>query len=275
MCKKQLKSDVATASSNSDTNLSSERTAGDAANRSETDVETTPQTPEDATHHTENGNGAQTEGVSDTTATEEAAPSANKGLNLLTGMQQSLSQLENLFKHQIARNQNQQQMFDTLYREMRDYKENALLEAIQKPIVHNLIQFYDSFVLLESQLTEICDEETQQTDRQATLTHLRSNFGNLRFELEEILYRMNVRPYEPEERSETLDRALHKTVETLPTPNPDEDQKVTRIRKVGFYWREKVIRPEEVTILRYKPSGDEPQETVENPNTEKETDVNG
>ena len=297
MCKEALKTDETSAAANSDmdTDFSSEEAAGDVENGSEKDVGSTPRTPEKTPHPTKNGNGSQTEVAPDTTSTKEMTPSENKGIeplqNALTGMHQSLTRLENLFQHQIGRNQNQQKMFDTVYREMKDYKENALLEAIHKPIVHNLIQLYDSFVEVESQLTEICDEGQAEVSShpytQEKLTHFRSNLENLRFELEEVLYRMDVRPYEAEDHSENLNRELHKTIETVPTANPDEDQKVVHIYKIGFYWHEKVIRPAEVKISRYTQSEDESQETavlqettpkkdmVENSNPEKETDIDG
>lgn len=299
MCNEALKTDEASAASNSDvdTDLSPEAAADDVENGSERDIAATPRTSEETLHLTDDGNGSQIEADPDTTSTQEPGPSENKYVeplqNVLTEMNQSLTRLAHLFEHQIGRNQNQQKMFDTVYREMKDYKENALLEAIHKPIVHNLIQLYDSFVQVESQLTEICDEghgEAQShpgADTPEKLTRFRRNLENLRFELEEVLYRMDVRPYETEDHSETLDRALHKTVETVPTANPDEDRKVTHIHKVGFYWHEKVIRPAEVTILRHTPSAAESQETaapqettpkketVENLNPEKETDIDG
>lgn len=297
MCKEALKTDKVGASSNSgrDTDFSSEDAAGDVENGAERDVRETPRTPEEIPHPTKKGNGSQTEIAPDTTSTKEMAPSENKGIeplqNVLTEMGQSLTRLENLFQHQIGRNQNQQKMFATVYREMKDYKENALLEAIHKPIVHNLIQLYDSFVEVESQLTEICDEGQAEVpphpDTQEKLTHFRSNLKNLRFEMEEVLYRMDVRPYEAEDPSENLNRELHKTVETVPTANPDEDQKVVHIHKVGFYWHEKVIRPAEVKVSRYTQPEHESQEmaalqettpkkdTVENSKPEKETDIDG
>ena len=296
MCKETLKTDETSEASNSDMDpdFSSEEAAGDVENGSEKDAGSTPRTPEETPHPTKNGNSSQTEVTPDTTSTQEAAPSENKGIeplqNVLTEMGQSLTRLENLFQHQIGRNQNQQKMFATVYREMKDYKENALLEAIHKPIVHNLIQLYDSFVEVESQLTEICDEtqaEVPSHPYQEKLTHFRSNLENLGFELEEVLYCMDVRPYEAEDHSENLNRELHKTVETLPTANPDEDQKVVHIHKVGFYWHEKVIRPAEVKISRYTQPEDESQETtalqettpkkdtVENSKPEKETDIDG
>lgn len=210
---------------------------------------------------------------------------------------QRLADLHELFNNQIARNQNQKQMFDTIYREMKDYKENSLMEAFHKPIIHNLIQFYDNFVSVESQLDDISEtldvfggffddgaaakhlrklrpkERTEELPQvwnglKGRLADFRNNMESVRLELEEVLYRIDVEPYA--ERLNKLDRKLHKTIKTIPTDDPDQNENVAEVHKTGFWWREKVFRPEEVTILRYtSPAG---EETVgENP-TNKEGD---
>jgi len=160
-----------------------------------------------------------------------------------------LSELRTLFETQIARNKNQATMFDALYREMKDYKENFLLEAIHKPIIKDLIMLYDNFARLVSQLDELMNANEQiSTDE---IAPFRTNLENVRFQLLEVLFRLDVTPYE--QRLEQLDRKLHKTLKVIPTDNPEQDGKVTQVHKIGFYWREKVFRPEEVTILRYMP----------------------
>ena len=224
----------------------------------------------------------ETTGGADTETTD--APSVIEGSTSLKQLDQRLSALQDLFDKQIARNQNQKQMFDTIYGEMKDYKESTLLEAFHKPIIHNLIQFYDYFVSVEAQLNRIQETlespeigggslqsgllrnigfEERGNERSGFRTQLTeevSEFGtnlkNLRFALEEVLYRLDVTPYE--EHPTKLDRKLHRTLDTTPTDNPDKDQEVATIHKIGFYWREKVFRPEEVTIFRYtQPTGEE------------------
>lgn len=199
-------------------------------------------------------------------STPESEPAAIEAIN------QRLSRLEALFETQIARNQNQKQMFDVIHREMKGYKENALLEAIHKPIIHNLIQLYDRFTLIESQLNRI--SEPFETRLKAELPQFRANLENLRFELEEVLYRMDVTPYEAPPKK--LDRTLHKTVNTRETDDPDKDQEVAETHKTGFYWGEKVFRPEEITIFRYTPRSFETEETGgENLTNEKGDETDG
>ena len=168
----------------------------------------------------------------------------------LTEVTQSLSELRQLFEGQIARNANQNKMFDAIHREMKEYKENSLLEAYQKPIIQNLIGLYDNFKLIESQLNGILNET--EDIRSNDLSQFQKNLENVRLELEEVLFRLDVIPYE--ERLETLNRKLHKTLDTKPADTPEQDWKVAEVHKIGFYWRDKVFRPEEVTIFRYTPS---------------------
>ena len=171
--------------------------------------------------------------------------------NTLTEITQSLAVLLELFEKHISGNQNHVKMFDKMYTEMKDYKESFLLEVLHKPVIHNLIQLYDSFVSLESQLTNIIDENNDNTLLNE-LGQYSSNLQNFRFELEEVLYRMDVTPYK--DSPDTLDRHLHKTRKVISTNDPNLDQKVAEVHKIGFYWREKVFRPEDVTIYRYMSS---------------------
>ena len=168
-------------------------------------------------------------------------------IDSLAEVNQSLSKLGQLFEEQIARNQNQSKMFDATYREMKEYKENAILEALHKPIIHYLIGLYDNFRLVESQLNAILNSTEIRPD---DLSQFQNNLKNVGWELEEVLFRLDVSPYE--ERLETLDRKLHKTLATKPADTPEDDRKVAEVHKIGFYWRDKVFRPEEVTVFRYQ-----------------------
>ena len=234
-------------------------------------------------HTSPDENGDTDEAADPQIPTSEPAVSP-PDLDALASLNQHLSALQASFEKQIVRNQNQKQMFDAIYGEMKDYKENVLLEAFHKPIIHNLIQFYDHFGLVESQLKclsepfesfetwldsvsdgffkkirpeELADELSDfQTKLKKELSQFRTNLKNLRFELEEVLYRMDVIPYE--EHPKKLDRKLHKTVATIPTDDSHKDHEVAVIHKTGFYWHEKVFRPEEVTIFLYtQPTGEE------------------
>ena len=184
------------------------------------------------------------EDVAAAAAEGESSPSRT---DELAEVNRTLGELRSLFEQQIARNRNQDRMFDATYREMKEYKENTLLEAHHKPVIRDLIRFYDNLKQIESQLGHILDG--MEEIRLGGLSRFRQNLENACFEFEEVLYRLDVTPYE--ERLETLDRKLHKTIEVKPAETPEQDRKVAEVHKIGFYWRDKVFRPEEVTIFRY------------------------
>ena len=169
--------------------------------------------------------------------------------NSIAEVNQNVAELRKLFAEKIARNQSQIEMFNAIHREMKDYKENLLLEAFHEPVIHNLISLYDNFKLTESQLNDILNGTGICSD---DLSQFQNNLKNVGLELEEVLFRLDVSPYE--ERLETWDRKLHKTCGTKPTDTPEQDGEVAEVHKIGFYWRNKVFRPEEVTIFRYTPS---------------------
>ena len=135
----------------------SEEQNSDAQTPSDTDTATEPSN--DDSLPDESRDDLQTEPDPGETETTESQPSRSEPdaeyMSILRSVDQHLSKLEELFMGQIARNQNQKQMFDTIYREMTSYKEDALLDAYHKPIIHNLIQLYDNLERVKSQLEGI------------------------------------------------------------------------------------------------------------------------
>ena len=80
----------------------------------------------------------------------------------------------------------------------------------------------------------------------------------LQIELLEVLSRKDVRPFE--EHPTSLDPRLHRTMKTLPTTELNQNNTVAQILRTGFFWGERVLRPEEVVIKKYAipelPKGD-------------------
>ena len=218
--------------------------------KSQRETETMENEPAPPVPSTTGNVAAGDEASSTTVQTSESASPRDH----LKPVQQCLSELRDLFEQQIARNKNHHEAFDKLYREMEGYKESFLLDAIQKPMVYNLIRLYDSFLRLEFELQSLCGPETGHQ-----LSQFRKNMENFRFELTEVLARMDAESYEDhldvsaQERLRTLDRKLHKPVEVEPTRDPRQDNMIASVHKHGFYWRGKVLRPEEVKVFRHTP----------------------
>ena len=74
------------------------------------------------------------------------------------------------------------------------------------------------------------------------------NLENAAHSLLEILHRFEVKEIEP---TEHVDRALHRVVNYEPADFAEDDGRIVMRVKRGFFWRGKLIRPEEVIAKRF------------------------
>lgn len=151
-------------------------------------------------------------------------------------VQEKLAELSRLFHERIERDEVQQRAFDQLYEELRQYKEDFIFQ-MEKPFLLDLLLFYDSLAWFQQSLT----------NREMPPENISDSFQYLIDEFLEVLYRRDVVPCEVQER---FDMKTHKAVKVLPTDNPADDWKVQTVLKRGFIRGNRVLRPEEVAILR-------------------------
>ncbi len=137
-----------------------------------------------------------------------------------------------------------QRLFDALHDELLKYRDNFLHESLQKPFIHDLVLLFDHLNGLAEQLRIA----TQEKGKRNQLAQWRDNLENAIHSLVEILHRFEVNEIEPKEH---IDRALHRVVSYEPADNPEEDGRIVKRVRRGFFWRGKVIRPEEVVAKRF------------------------
>lgn len=173
-----------------------------------------------------------------TEVTKPAAPSesAIPTNTIIDLLKHAISLIEN----KVCYDETKEKMFQTLYQQLKEYKE-GLLESIQRPIIKTLLPLYDSILRLEKAV------QNQELSRE----YLKNEIYVLKSDMEEALYRMDVTPFT--EHPEMLDRKLHKTIKVIETSDPNEDKQVVEILKYGFFWKGNILRPEEVIIKRYNP----------------------
>jgi molecular chaperone GrpE (heat shock protein) len=128
--------------------------------------------------------------------------------------------------------------FDTLYEELKQYKEDALFQA-EKPLLLDLLLFYDSMLWFHKSLEERGGDAEAQVE----------GFQYLLDELIEVLYRRDVHPTEA---ADFFDKSKHKAVKVVDVEERDGDQRIAQVLKRGFHRGGKVLRPEEVVIQRWK-----------------------
>lgn len=159
-----------------------------------------------------------------------------------TSPEERLEQLTKLFQERIAHDAVREKAFDQLYEELRQYKDDFLFQA-EKPFLLDLLLFYDSLNWFHQALQR----------REMSMDVIGDSFQYLVDEFLELLYRRDVIPTESAER---FDKRLHKAVRVLPTGDATEDWKISAVLKRGFQRGERILRPEEVVVLRVGAEGE-------------------
>ncbi len=134
-------------------------------------------------------------------------------------------------------------LFDSLHSELVAYRDNFLHESLQKPFIHDLVHLFDDLTSLSDQLQNAAAQDTR-----GNISQWRDNLENAIHSLVEILHRFEVKEIEPKE---IVDRAFHKVVSYEPAHFAEEDGRIVMRVRRGFFWRGKLIRPEEVIVKRF------------------------
>ncbi|MEY2486095.1 MAG: hypothetical protein QOH39_1743 [Verrucomicrobiota bacterium] len=169
-----------------------------------------------------------------------AAVGQNKGQDLTVRFRKIDDQLSAIRSTESVN----QRLFDSLHEELLKYRDNFLHESLQKPFIHDLVHLFDDLNSLADQLR---NSAAAQKGR-GNIAQWRDNLENAIHSLVEILHRFDVKEIEAKE---TVDRTLHRVVNYEPADFPEEDGRIVMRVKRGFFWRDRVIRPEEVIAKRY------------------------
>ncbi len=132
----------------------------------------------------------------------------------------------------------QQKAFDTLYEELKQYKEDFIFQN-EKSLLLDLLLFYDSLNWFQASLIK----------KEMSPEVVADSFQYLIDEMVELLYRRDVLPME---ESSSFDRKRQKVIKTVPTDSKDEDYAVDNVLKRGFTRGGRVLRAEEVVVRRFE-----------------------
>jgi molecular chaperone GrpE (heat shock protein) len=158
----------------------------------------------------------------------------------VAALQAQVEQLRTMVEQQARRDDIQRGAFDQLYEELRQYKDDFVFQA-EKPLLLDLLLFYDSLVWFRRGL----DKGDMSPEVVA------DSFQYLIDEFVELLYRRDVLPTEP---TEEFQRESQKAVQVVYTEDVSLDWRIQRVVKRGFTRGERVLRPEEVILHRYRGS---------------------
>lgn len=144
------------------------------------------------------------------------------------------------------------QMFDALHEELRSYKDDFLLETVHRPIIRDLITLHDD-------LTEICRQMQvavavlAEAGSSLALDRLRTIEVNVHHNLEFILevlarFEVSILPVE----TGKLNKQTQRAIAIEPAANAEEDFDIIRNVKRGFLWKDRIVRPEEVVVKKWR-----------------------
>ncbi|MEO7933726.1 MAG: nucleotide exchange factor GrpE [Chthoniobacterales bacterium] len=146
-----------------------------------------------------------------------------------------------------------QRLFDVMHSELKGYKDNFLFDALQKPVIRDLLALFDDLCGQGRRIGRFLKENAMEPDSAVNWsTELQSsqdNINNTVFFIIEVLNRLDVIMMEGD--NTVLDLKLHKVVGVEPTSDLAEKNQVVRVVRPGFIWKDRVLRPTEVIIKKY------------------------
>jgi molecular chaperone GrpE (heat shock protein) len=143
-----------------------------------------------------------------------------------------------------------QKLFDALHEELRGYKDNFLLDILQKPIIRDLITLYDDFFEMHRRL-DLYSKQNNQPNSPANefLRHLGMSLDNAVSSVIEILARLDVARMDASIGK--LDKQKHRAVAVVEAATAEESGDIIQSLKPCFVWRDRIFRPEEVIIKKW------------------------
>jgi len=149
-----------------------------------------------------------------------------------------------------------QKLFDALHEELRGYKDNFLLEVLQKPIIRDLIMLFDDMSEMHRRLDLFMKENEKCrtcVESEPQMNNFMHNFGksldNTVSLVVEVLARLDVNRLEPSIGK--FEKEKHRVVAVTEAASPEENDEIIQSIKPGFIWRNRMIRPEEVIIKKW------------------------
>ena len=148
-------------------------------------------------------------------------------------------------------------MFEVLHGELKTYKDAFLLEAVLRPVIRDLISLFDDIFEIHRQLMLALKSQGERGKLVGSALILFENVAAPAKQLEhnrdailEVLERLDVTltPL----GSGKLDKQSQRAMSVELTDDPEQDNEIVKVSKRGFMWKDRVMRPEEVVIKKWK-----------------------
>ena len=148
-------------------------------------------------------------------------------------------------------------MFEVLHGELKTYKDAFLLESVLRPVIRDLISLFDDIFEIHRQLMLALTSQGERGKLVGSALILFENVAAPAKQLEhnrdaiiEVLERLDVTltPL----GSGKLDKQSQRAMSVELTDDPEQDNEIVKVSKRGFMWKDRVMRPEEVVIKKWK-----------------------
>ena len=151
------------------------------------------------------------------------------------------AELRKRFESRIHSDEVQARALERLHSELQASRKQ-LQRSEMAPLLKDII-FCQDFVTRELERDE---ESTSSAD-------WRKSFEVLGQMLLDVLFKYDVEPFRSD--SEEFDRSMQQCVRTENTTDEVQDRKIATCGLIGFRTEERILRREQVTVYRYRPSG--------------------
>ena len=180
---------------------------------------------------------------------ENEEPSAIDSLleNSETLLEQ-VSALNKKFDQKIKTDMHKAEMFDNMHKELTQYK-NGLITQIINNILIDIIQIID----INDKNISLFENQDYSEENYEKIIRILKGISE---DLTDVLYRQSVEPYTLDE----IDVKRQKILQVIPTNDISLDRTIAKKIVPGYEKDGKIIRPERISIYKYKESEENPNE---------------
>lgn len=178
----------------------------------------------------------------DSTGAEDAVEADEEPLpDPFEELQNGQTELRKLFESRLRSDDVQSRTLERLHQELQSSRSQIQRKELE-PLLKDIIFCHD-FVTRELGRDE--SDDSAATWRQA--------FEVLGQMLLDVLFKYDVEPFRSE--SDEFDRKSQQCVRTEQASGPEQDKQIATYGLTGFRNEDRIIRREQVTVYRYRPSG--------------------
>lgn len=158
----------------------------------------------------------------------------------LGGIESQVEALSNTFEKRLSYDKEKERAFDLLYSELQELKANSAFD--------NIKSLYLDLILLLDRIQNIKDCIIEERDHSISTKNILQSVID---EVLETLLRQEVEVIS-NDLGTTFDPHTQKAIQTQETQIESENNKVFRFIRRGFRYGERILRPEEVIVSKYR-----------------------